>query len=165
MIGARDLAFVGCRLLSLYVLWVTLTYLAHSILLVFGVMAWSSYASSSLMLLVTHLAVFVALWFGAGRIAGMVASETAATSEDHAGEWSRQAALSLAVVVLGLWVLIQQLPIFVSFLLQFIGEERRFALNTDLDRLVWVILTTGLGVLCVFGSRAIAQFIGRLRRW
>lgn len=165
MPSARDLAFVGCRLLALYVLWFFLTYVGQFIPFVLQVSAWSSFADANLMLLVTNLAVFVALWFGADRIAGMVAEGTAEPHANQAQGWSRQAALSLVVVVLGLWILIEHIPILVSFLLQLVGEERRFEANLDLGRLISAILTTSLGVLCIFGARAIAEFIGRLRRW
>ena len=168
MISARDLAFVGCRLLALYVLWFILTYVAQSIPFVFQGLPWSAYASANLIALVANLAVFVALWFGAGRIAGMVATGTAEPHADQAQNWSRQSALSLVVIALGLWVLIHHLPDLIGYV-PLIFPDPADEIWPDVavhpPTIISAVLTSVFGLLCILGPRGIANFIGRLRRW
>lgn len=176
MIGARDLAFVGCRLLSLYVLWFTLAYLAQSVFFVLDALVspgqvrlgLSSHASANLTFVVTNLAVFVALWFGAARIAGMVAAGTADMPAGQAAGWSRQKVLSLAVVALGLWVLIHELPVLLSYAPLMIpdpSDEFWPDVTVHPSMIVSAVLTSTFGLLCILGTRGIVTFIARLRRW
>ena len=176
MPSARDIAFIGCRLLALYVLYGILLTGAHSVFFLLRALGAAEennaslldYAGANVMSLGANLAVFFLLWFGAGWIAGKVATGTSEPSEEVPVGWSRQKALSLAIVALGLWVLIHHLPVLISYApLMFIEDTDPAAARFHIQpaSIISAVLTTILGVLCVLGPRGIAEGIAKLRRW
>lgn len=170
MLSARDLAFVGCRLLSLYVLYgvvVMVMFNAADLLQLLASpqeIGWqpNTYVLRTAALLFANLVVFLVLWFASGWVAAKVAADTAQVTEGEATGWSRGTILSLGIIVLGLWILAHHLPTLLSYI--------PLVLQSDTDSigsryLVAALLATALGVYFVLGSRGIAEFIGRLRRW
>ena len=183
MIGARDLAFVGCRLLSLYVLYGVVQSLAFGSYFVLNQSLFSQGFSmaaepnspekllelgTTFVPLLTGLAAFAVLWFGARWIAEKVAGITTENAPASERTWSPETALSLAVIGLGLGLLVFTIPHIAGLLttlLQTDPSDPRPALYTYLYNLVSVVMRCAVGVGLILGSGVIAGAIGRLRRW
>jgi hypothetical protein len=176
----RSLAFVGCRLLALFVLVSSLQAIVFNTwFLLQSFRSQEQWSSQDKVLegaiysvpIVALLIMVAILWWRADWIAGRVVTRPAEAAVKIGGGWSPQDALSVAVIALGLWVLIDHLPALVSYLFLLINdihpegaEAFTFAL-VNVQGLVSTLFTTGLGLLCIFGSQTVAEFIGRLRRW
>lgn len=183
MIGARDLAFVGCRLLSLYVLYGVVQSLAFGSYFVLNRSFFSQGFSMSaepngperllelgttFVPLLTGLAAFAVLWFGAGWVAEKIAGRTTENTPVAEQIWSPETVLSLAVIGLGLVLLVFTIPHLAGLfttLLQADPSDPRPALYTYLYNLVSVVVRCAVGVGLILGSGIIAGAIGRLRRW
>ncbi|WP_420345317.1 hypothetical protein [Pelagibius sp.] len=166
MISARDLAFVGCRLLALYALYAALLTFAHT--LTVAMSGFDQFVLSFGTSLTVNLVVFLALWFGAGRIAERVAPGRAPPREEAAPFWTRQHVLTLALVVLGAWVLIHHLPTLLGQLSLLFEDGGGGAIRDRtglLSSILTSVLASGFGLLCLFGARGIADVIVKLRRW
>jgi hypothetical protein len=167
----KDLAFIGCRLLALYVLYGVVLTLAHTVsafaqYLTNPGSGIGQYALANGVSLAGNVIVFLALWCGAGRIAGEVAAGTGAPPQEPSQAWTRHDALSLALVVLGLWVLVQSLPSLLALLPLLIPDpEQKLGFSIRLESLISGVLTVLFGLICVLRGRAIAAFIARLRHW
>ena len=169
----RDLAFVGCRLLALYVLFsfvLSISFNTRFILQSVGMSDWISedglvaFAFYAIPLTI-GLSMFAILWWGARWIAGRMVADMGASSEPAFESWSRETALSLAVTALGLWILIEHLPGLVAYPLYLIlSMDTAISQATYIHRLVAGLVTVGFGLACVLGSRRIAGTVSRLRR-
>jgi hypothetical protein len=176
MPSTRDIAFIGCRLLALYVLYGFLINLAFNfidylqLLAVPGEDGWQMHrhiVRSSLFQLV-NLAAFLALWFGAGWLAGKVAAGTAETRDPAPAIWSRENALSFAVAVLGAWALVHHLPVLLSYaplMLPDPSDEIWRDVIVHPPTIISQALISVLALLCVLSPQGIARFIARLRGW
>lgn len=175
----RDLAFVGSRLLALFVLATSLqSIVLNTWFLLQGfhsqdhwsvqdkIVEWSSYVVPMAAL----LALVAFLWLRAGWIAEKVAGHARALPSPPIPEgWSPQRVLSVAVVILGVWILFGAIPALVSYLLWFVHTASGHGGASELafgqtSRLVSTLLSAGLGLLCIFGAQRIAEFIGAVRR-
>jgi hypothetical protein len=164
MPSARDIAFVGCRLLALYVLVGVVQSLAIGVPFLLQAL-WGSEEATAQRLLdtslqhasaVTGIALVAILWFGARWISGKVADG----SPQATGQWSPRIALSLAVIFFGLYLLVWTLP-YVSYLLQSLVNYG----IVDMGNLASIFIQGGIGVGCILGAQSVADAIARLRRW
>lgn len=166
----RDLAFVGCRLLALFLLVssvLAISFNTRFILQSFGMSEWSlgdrlaefAFYAVPLTFLI---AMFVVLWWGADWIAGKATTDLTVTSAPATESWSRHTVLSMVVTAVGLWALVGHLPVVVSFIIYFAKVD---APARDSTGFVAELVIVGLGLACVIGSGRIAGAIGRLRRW
>ena len=171
MPSARDLAFVGCRLLALYFIYLALQSIPHSFYALsnafgaaqsqdmvqnfYGAASWLSLASPIL-----SLAMALLLWLGAGWLS----REVAEGAPEETATWSPQSLLSVGVVVLGLVLVSFALPQIVFYLL-FVADGAAEALNFQVNYLISEVVQTIVGIGLVLGSGRIADTIGRLRRW
>lgn len=172
MPSTRDIAFIGCRLLALYFLFLALQSIPYSLVSALGTLATGQqqdmlqlfYARSAWLLLATpilSLGMVVLLWFGAGRLSREVAE---APPSEVSSTWSPQSLLSVGVVLLGLIVVTLSLPSIVLNLLFIIdgaAEAATFQFNSLLSAVVQCLIGVGL----ILGSKGIAEAIARLRRW
>ncbi|MEQ8355451.1 MAG: hypothetical protein RH942_07935 [Kiloniellaceae bacterium] len=173
MPSARDIAFIGCRLLALYALYAVLLTFAHTVLtlaqtLTVATSGFGQFVLSYGTSLAVNLVVFLALWFGADRIAQRVAPEGAPPREETATVWTRQHVLTLALVVLGVWVLIHYLPTLLGHLYLLFADDSGGVVRDRaglLSSILTATLASGFGLLCLFGPRGIAGVIVKLRRW
>jgi len=177
MPSARDIAFIGCRLLALYVLYGTLLMVMFNVSDFLQMIAaqevdWrgNPYFMRTLALLIANLGVFLALWFASDWVAGKVAAGTTRAKEAATTAWSRRDALSVGVTLLGLWVLVHHLPILLSYMPLILHGDavevtRNGHVSIDTRSIFSALLTTVLGVFFVLGSRGITEYIARLRRW
>lgn len=173
MPSARDVAFIGCRLLAVYALYSLLLYLGQWMLFIVQALRWpnsgngqfvASYGLSGAIL----LAMFLALWFRAGWIAGKIAAGTGDSKAAVPGSWSRESVLSLALVVLGVWILVHHVPDLVAYAVRILPSEPDPDNEITLAQWAQIVsagLTTVLGLFCLLGARGIAEAIGRFRRW
>jgi len=164
----RDLAFVGCRLLALYVF---LTVVQAQISNVFfylqalnateatGIVhnnEYDLYFGSAFL----YLGICFVLWFKAGWLAGKIAAGAKEPQGEVPVVWSRQSALAIVVIAAGLWVLILLVPNLTYVLSQLF--QRGFV---DFISVAYVVLAIVVGLVCVFTPQGIAGFIDRTRRW
>ncbi|WP_193367263.1 hypothetical protein [Pelagibius marinus] len=166
----RNLAFVGCRLLAIYVLLSVIQ--AQTSNLFFYLQSLNISESWGLVRTnefefdpffqsaLLNLVIALILWFRAGWFAAKVARGTPEPQEEKPATWSPQNALSVVVVATGLWVLILLVPSLTSVLQDLIQSGR--VVSTSLISLV---LMVGLGAVCIFSPRGIAGAITRLRGW
>ena len=164
----RDLAFVGCRLLALYVF---LTVVQAQISNVFfylqalnateatGIVhnnEYDLYFGSALL----NLGFCFVLWFKAGWLAGKIAAGAREPQGEAPVVWSHESAVSVVVIAAGLWVLILLVPSLTYVLSELLRSGR-----ADFISLGYVVLTLAVGFICILSPRGIAGFIGRARRW
>jgi hypothetical protein len=165
----RDLAFVGCRLLALYILFGAVQSLAYNIYFIVGGLyflqgQYSSEARTDKFIeaglnfvpLAVGLSLFLLLWFRAAWLAGKIAANAPAEQEN----WSPRLVLSVAIIFFGLVVLYWTIPHLSSFL---------YTLATDgsphASFLISILVGGGIGLGCILGSERIAGTIASLRRW
>ena len=163
MPNARSLAFVGCRLLSLYILYRAIQNLglvASSLYLYPALKADSapSFLEPAIATLLIDIVVFLGLWFGAGRIADKVAGP-AAEAEDREG-FSRRELLATAVAAAGILVLVTAIPGLVGHIVVFVLWKQH-----NIAELVQLIALVVMGLLCLAGPRDIADLVMKARRW
>ncbi len=172
MPSTRAIAFIGCRLLALYFLFLALQSIPYSLVSAFGTLASGQqqdmlqlfYARSSWLLLATpilSLGMVVLLWFGAGRLSREVAE---GAPNDASSTWSPQSLLSVGVVLLGLIVVTLSLPRIVLNLL-FIIDGAAEAGTFQFSSLLSAVVQCLIGVGFILGSKGIAEAIAKLRRW
>ena len=166
---ARDAAFVGCRLLALLCLYWALGYVsltaafAPQIPETIRAGATEGTAGRLLGLLPTvfgvafNLAGFLVFWRGAGWIAAKMVRGLPDAAETG---WARADVLTMAVTVFGLWLLLENVSHAV--------ELAPLSLTQDLlgpAISVRLLAALTIGLLCLIGSRSIAGFVVKLRRW
>ncbi|MGD1877913.1 MAG: hypothetical protein ACFB13_10465 [Kiloniellaceae bacterium] len=170
MPSVKDIAFVGCRLLALFLLFNAVLGIAFNTRFFFMNQGMSHWSLSDRVMefgfyaipLAFLIAMFAFLWWGAGWIAGKATADMPAASASTAESWSRHSLLSLVVTAAGLWALIQHLPVAVSYFMFFVWADSR---GRDSTGLIAELLIIGLGLVCVLGPGRIAGTIVRLRRW
>ena len=170
MPSARDIAFIGCRLLALYLLFSSMLGIAFSTRFFFMNQGMSSWSLGDRVMesafyavpLACLIALFAVLWWGAGWSAAKATADMPAASVSSAESWSRHTVLAMMVTAVGLWALVGHLPIVVSYSMIFawIDSPAR-----DSTGFIAELLIVGLGLVCVLGPGRIAGTIGRLRRW
>jgi len=168
----RDLAFVGCRLLAVYVLFssvLSISFNTRFILQSAGMSGWSladriaEFAFYAIPLAFL-LAITGILWWGAGWVAAKAVAGLDPSLGPASEGWSHETALSLAVVAFGLWVLIEHLPSLVAYPVYFTlrGATDGFRAES-IHSLVAELVTIALALVCVLGSRRIAGTVAQLR--
>jgi hypothetical protein len=170
MSSARDIAFVGCRLLALYFLYFALTSLPHSFWAVssafdargaqaeaffYEAALWLSFASPIL-----NLVMVLVLWFGAGWLS----KEVAEGAPEATSTWSPQSLLSVGVVLLGLVLVSFALPQIVWHLLYLADDAERENVFRIFE-LASAILRFVIGIGLILGADYLAKTITYLRRW
>jgi hypothetical protein len=162
----RDLAFVGCRLLAVYIFLTVLQaqisntyfYLQHlRSIEETGIEQHNDFAFYFMSALL-NLGFCAALWFGAGWLSGKVAAGAPRTQGEAPAPWSLQSALSVVVIASGLWLLILLVPSLAHVLHQLFRSG-----GVEFISLAYTIVAFALGLVCVFSPRAIAGFIFRGR--
>ena len=161
MVNSRDMAFVGCRLFALYVLYQAIhrigfsaIYLDKAIKTGLGL----SLSEPTILALIIDIALFIFLWFSAGRIAAGVSGG----QEDPSRETSltRKELLATAVAICGVFVLVIAVPrtagVLATFL--FTGRAETFQLFQIIPLLV-------VGLACIFGAGYFASLVLKARRW
>lgn len=171
MLSARDIAFVGCRLLALYFVYVALVSVPHSfyalssafgagqsrdiVHLFYQTASWLSLASPIL-----SLAMALLLWLGASWLS----REVAEGAPEGTSTWSPQSLLSVGVVLLGLVLVSFALPQIALYLL-FIADGAADAADFQVAVLASEVVQTIVGIGLVLGSGGVADMIARMRRW
>lgn len=168
----KNLAFVGCRLLAVYVLFssvLSISFNTRFMLQSAGISGWSlgdriaEFAFYAIPLAFL-LAIFAILWWGAGWLAAKAVADLDAPLEPAPEGWSRETALSLAVAAFGLWVLIEHLPSLVAYPIYFsLSSATAGSQAENIRGLITELVTIGLGLACVLGSRRIAGTVAQLR--
>jgi hypothetical protein len=161
--STRTLAFVGCRLLAVYVLLSVIQAQTHNLFFylqslnrVVQNVDFDPYFYSALLNFVAALI----LWFRADWFAARIAAGTPEPQQEEPATWSPKNALSVVVIATGLWVLILLVPRLSILLQQFLEDGR-----VDTISFVFVALSIAVGVVCIFSPRGIAEVIARGRRW
>ena len=170
MLSPRDAAFIGCRLLALFLVfqiddWIPAaqSLVLRALALIEGAAATpvsgnlATFAAIALQLLL-QLAPALVLWFGATWFSRRI--YPTAVSEAVEGYWDRKAVLSVAVTAFGLFVLILSLPGLLNLFWVTHGLSPITSIF-NFDALFSVIF----GIVCIVGSDSIAQFVVKLRRW
>ncbi|MEO3428330.1 hypothetical protein AAFN88_05695 [Pelagibius sp. CAU 1746] len=170
MPSARDIAFIGCRLLALYFLYLAVLSIPQglfSLSSAFGVgrpQGWQLIYEASLWLVlampILNLAMVLLLWFGAGWLS----KEVAAGAPEAVSDWSPRSLLSVGVVLLGLILISFALPQIVLYLL-YIADGALEAQTFQVHYLVSEIVQACVGIGLILGSQRITDFIARARRW
>ena len=172
----RDLAFVGCRLLALYVLASSLQAIAINTWLLLQsfrnqqqwglqekLVEWGVYSVPMAALLI----LVVILWRRADWIADKATARITEAQSPASARWSPQIALSVAVVALGVWLLVDRVPVLVRFVYLLFGHDAEAADRfwVDIPFLVSTLFAIVLGLLCVFGAQTISGVVARIRHW
>ena len=169
MPSARDIAFIGCRLLALCFLYFALVNLPQSFYalssfssrqwqgenIFYQAGAWLSFAVP-----IVSLAIVLLLWHGARWISREVAD--GAPAETSA--WSPQSLLSVGVVLLGLTLASFALPQIVITALYIADSDQRVD-SYQISNLAAAVLRFLVGLWFILGTRRIVAFLAGLRRW
>jgi sterol desaturase/sphingolipid hydroxylase (fatty acid hydroxylase superfamily) len=161
----RDLAFVGCRLLALFVFVGVVQNIAFGVRFLFQALIRGPDETRAQQLTevslqhasaVTGVVLAAVLWFGAHWISGKIAEG----APQATGQWSPRIVLSVAIIFFGLYLLFWTLP-HISYLLQNLVVHDAFSLESLLS----ILLQGAIAVGCILGSQRIADFIAKLRHW
>lgn len=165
----KNLAFVGCRLLAIYVLLSVIQAQTNNLFFYlqslnnsesWGIVAQSDNFDPYFYSALLNLVIALILWFRADWFAARIAVGATEPQEEKPATWSPQNALSVVVIATGLWFLILLVPRFAYVLQQLLENDR-----VDTISLIYVALAIGAGVICIFSPRGIAEVITRIRRW
>lgn len=161
MPNAAQLAFLGCRLLSLYVLYQAV--LSSGFAVVHLVQLLKSGESLNRtdpfwLVLVLQVLVFLVLWFGAKRISGMAADAGPGGSDLEA--FSRSNIVSLAVVCSGVFILVLTIPRLIVVVSLSILQG-----TPDISLMISNALSLVMGIVCITGPKTLANLVVRARRW
>jgi hypothetical protein len=169
----RDLAFVGCRLLALYfvyVFWRSIPPAVYAISRILGLEEPQDlgeiaqlFYEGTLWQVLAHpllgLAMVLVLWFGAERLS----RKAAHSASDATTSWSPRPLLSVGVVLLGLVLVSFALPVALHDLLLLVNSTGEFwAVRTS--SLVAEVVQVLIGFGLIVESERIAGTIARLRR-
>lgn len=169
MTRPQRLAFLGCRLLSLYVLYQALRHIGVTVTAVFqglrtdafeGMPGWLDLISPSLSILLFDLLASGLLWFAADWISRRMVADDGDPEATGPSTWSPSDVLSVAIVVLGAIILVHSIPSVIN-LLYFAAVHG----VSNQPSLLSTLAVAAIGVWFVFGSRSIAGFVGKVRRW
>ena len=169
MPNMRGFAFLGCRLLSLLLLYWALQTTRVSVSAVLQFLnAELSLGSDTTVHIVfwplfftaLELALVLVLWFGAERISAHLTQDAPPAAEGE--DWSRSGVLSMAVAVIGLFFLVSLVPQVAQsfYLIAFQGLTDSASV---IPFLAHVVLTLGVGLGCLLGRHGIADFIVKAR--
>lgn len=164
----RDLAYVGCRLLAVYVfLQVVQAQITNAFFYLQALAAsedtgfvqngdFDIYFGAAL----TNLFVAVALWFAAGWLSGKVAKAPAEPHGKGVETWSPQNAVAVIVIAVGILGLIMLAPN-----LAYIVDQLFHHGNVQTVSVVYLVLAVAIALVFVLSPRGVADFIARYRRW
>lgn len=160
MPGKGTFAFIGCRLLALYVIYLGAQKLGFAVLHIrnaIKVGAPLSLMEPAILGLAIDLCAILFFWFGAGWISSKVS--VAAGAEDPSSA-SRQELIATAIAIAGAILLITSIPGIVGFVAGFAfwGNQNFY----HLSGLIPLIVT---GVICLVGPDYFSGLIMKLRRW
>lgn len=156
-VTASGLALLGCRLLSLYLLYLAIQSITF---LVYGFVEGGPDFLRDLSLFLNfglNLATCAAFWFGAPWLSRKMIPPN--VEQVEAGAPGVEHLMMLAVVILGLVLLSGAIPRLASTVALGINEGY-FRLEA-----VEVVVRIVLGAILILGSQGIARAIGRVRRW
>ncbi|MCF3630280.1 hypothetical protein RJ527_03420 [Thalassospiraceae bacterium LMO-SO8] len=161
MASAKDMAFIGCRLFALYVLYQAIHRIGFSALYLDKAIKTDlglNLAEPTILALIIDIALFILLWFAAGRIAAGVSGG----QEDSSGEasLSRKELLATAVAICGVFVLVIAVPRAAGVLATFLFTGR-----AETFHLFHIIPLLGMGLICIFGASYFAGLVIKARRW
>ena len=161
MANAKDMAFVGCRLFALYVLYQAIhrigfsaAYLDKAIKTGLGL----NLAEPTILALIIDIVLFLFLWFGAMRIARGVSSGLDDTREGNS--LSRKELLATAVAICGVFVLVIAVPSAAGVLTTFLFTGR-----AESFQLLHIIPLLMMGLACIFGASFFASLVMKARSW
>lgn len=163
MITPRQAAFVGSRLLALYLLWQCAPQLFQFALVLWKVAEVDdAYAYAPFMFfghLIAYLLGFLIFWFGAGYLSNKVFNE--AVRSDEMSTWAFQPVVEAATMILGFGFILKAVPILVLITL---GPDEPGARNYA-EQLGEALVHLVLGLICLFGFRGISLLFVRLRKF
>ena len=161
MANARDIAFVGCRLFALYILYQAIHRIGFSALYLDKAIKSGlgpSLAEPTVLALVIDIALFIFLWFTAGRIAAGVSGGLEDPSREKL--LSRKELLTTAVAICGVFVLVIAVPRAATVLATFLFTGR-----AETFQLLHIIPLLVMGLACIFGAGYFASLVIKARRW
>lgn len=165
MINAHNAAFICCRLVAVYSLFLSLATLAH--LLAFRIMM---PIDQSLGTLFSALGVsalpnaifFFLFWFGAGWLSKAMTEDL--PNEESVSNWSREDVISVAILIIGVALLLSSVGSLVGQILKTLwavsikdtinGQETLMHVITDFLQFTLSIM---LGIWFLFRSRKIGR--------
>ena len=161
MPSTRNLAFVGCRLLSLYVLYQGMLKLGFVVIFLAQLIETNrpiSLVQSSVIIFVIEIMIFLLFWTGADRISRWAVNHE--QDVDDLAEVSRSDILSVAVVISGIFILVFTTPQIVSLIISY-----PFQGNQNLTFLISPVMSFVMGIVCLAGRKTLVDLVVRARRW
>lgn len=161
MPSSRDLAFVGCRLLSLYVLYQAVLksgFVYLSLVQLYSSNRFGISLDAAFVTVFLEVLVFLFFWFGAGWISRRAVEDDKELVKRE--EFSPRNVLAIAVAISGIFAIVLTIPTLIRMATIFAIQDVR-----TLELLISPVATLIVGLLCIVGSKSIADFVVRLRRW
>ncbi len=161
MPDARTLGFIGCRLLSLFILFQgfqqsNLAFALRSLRAEGPTL--SEVTRIAATVIISYGLPFLILWFGAAWLSERMAGDDG--NEAPQEGMSHQKLLSLGIALIGLFVVLINIPRAVSLVYAHLYQG-----YGDFVDLAVTLLALLMAVWCVIGAQSVAHFIGKLRRW
>lgn len=156
------LAFIGVRILALYVLWQGVVS-AFPLIVSLVAAGWPLEPLPSalqLSYMVVFLVGFLVFWFGAGFISRRIIDRVEKISETDV--WAFRPVLEVALTILGFVLISTSIPQLISILVG-PGIEAGWRYSDHAMDLVEKTTQLGVGLFCLLGFRAISAFVVRLR--
>ncbi len=175
MLSPREAAFIGCRLMALYFLYILIQGLPHAYSMlsstVFLVLddheivadrEVSLYLSMALHF-VTDLAPMLFFWFGANWLSMRVWPTEGASGDK--GQWDRTGVLSVVIVATGVVLLLSNFSTVVLWIfISVVGHEKSFWNLDVLEAFPRALVSFLFGCLFILGADKIARVVAKAKR-
>jgi len=160
MLSPRNITFVACRIIALYIFYQSLFSLVSIILVAFEDITGGrvvAIPSSSLSLAINLLA-FSAFWYGAGWISARVIND--APTELVPAEWNKNEILAMAITIFGVFTIVTMFPRLFFEIYSYMNVGVGFP-----HGLVYPFASILFGILLIVGSKPVTNLVRKLRRW
>ena len=158
---SRGWAFLACRILSLYVLYIGIKYIPYVAI------SFVNYTELDTDLrlfilpicsVVLDFLLFLLLWFGAPWFSNRLAPPEA--EDTVSGDWNIEQWMSLIVSVYGLILIVDAIPLLAGNFTAYIGMRGEFyGRGSEVAARIFV------GTVLIFGRRRISEVIKSARAW
>ncbi len=167
MTTTRDLAFIGCRMLAVYLFWgavITFATFFVPALTRFDLVAWGSG------LYIAFLTVFsiafvtlpsIALWFGANWLSQRMTRDISEVRQNT--NWTVKKVLALLIIALGVYVLVFSIS-GLGHAIFWISIDSEDMKPIHYANVFQSVLLIGMGVGCIFGAKKIAKLVLKAAR-
>jgi hypothetical protein len=158
---SRGWAFLACRILSLYVLYIVIQYIPGIAINIANIREADTNFFQSIFPIYfagLNFLMFLFFWFGAPWLSNRLAPPKA--EDTVSGDWNIEQWMSLIVAVYGLILIVDALPLLAGNLAAYIGIGGEYYVRSS-----EIAAKAIVGTVLIFGRHRVSEAIKSARRW